>query len=821
VRFSVRIGVAVAALVVAAAGTGVAYLHRSIPPLDGTERLTGLGAPVTVRWDSAGVPHLIARSDRDAFAALGYLHARDRLWQMDLMRRTAEGRLAEILGPEAVNADRFLRSLDIPRVASRDLALLPREARDLAAAYARGVNAWIEGHGRPLGLEFMVLRYTPHRWSERSTFEVARLMAWDLVNAGGELSLARAAARVGRERVRDLFPVYPDSAPVILPAGSGHWGARAGTARAGQRAGAHLGTDGSGGAAAPAARSPAVRARAESRGTLPSVLAPLRDIPAIPPLAAALLDAASMARASNSWVIGPARTRSGKPILANDPHLTLRAPALWYLAAIESPGYHVVGATIPGLPAVILGHNRRIAWGLTNVGVDDVDYVIERLSPDSSRVQTAAGWQNLEEVRDSIRVRGRPAVPFVLRRGPHGPLVGRAPGSDPGTALAMRWNAHDPSDELSALLAVDRAADWRAFREAVRGFRVPEQNWVYADVDGNIGYQMSGAVPVRRTGNGLLPTPGWTDEGRWERYLDFDELPWALNPPEGFIVTANNRVIGAEYPRFITGSWEMPYRAARIRELIESGGPFSADDVRQMQMDTVDVFARWAKGLAARAAERAGRPDLARALTAWDGTMGADRVEPSLFWTWYRALQRLTYEDELPDGYAPSNPLHRWLRAGASPWFDDVRTPQREDLGTISESAMREALPEADGVRWGAMHRTVSAHALGSVRILDRLLRLNIGPAPRAGSPYTVDVADFVSFRPPFLNTHAASFRQVVDLADVAHAGMVITTGEAGNPLSRRYRDQVSWWWRGDLPVVALDPADVQPVGTLMLVPRR
>jgi penicillin amidase len=800
------VAVAVATVIVAAAGSAAIYLYRSIPPLDATERLEGLGASVEVRWDSVGIPHLSARSDWDAFAALGYLHARDRLWEMDLLRRTAEGRLAELLGPAALDADRFLRTLDIPRAAAQSGALLPPRTRSLASAYAWGVNAWITGHSRPLGPEFLALRYTPDLWSVQAMFEVARLMAWDLVNAGGELSLARAAARVGAQRVRDLFPVYPDSAPVILPRGSAHWAEREGGRRGGGRS--------------PPRAGPGTGARRPAGPGHPSALLAAPDIPAIPPLAAELLDAAAIARASNSWVIGPARTRSGKPILANDPHLGLRAPSLWYLAAVESPGLRVAGATIPGLPAVILGHNRRIAWGLTNVGVDDVDYVIERLSDDSSRVETPTGWQLLDVERDTIRVRGRPAVPFALRRGPHGPLIGPAPRGDPHTALAMRWNAQDPSDELTALLAVDRAGDWEQFRAALRGFRVPEQSWVYADVDGNIGYQMTGAVPVRRSGNGLLPTPGWTDEGRWERYLDFEELPWALNPPEGFIVTANNRVIGPEYPHFITASWEMPHRAARIRELIEGGSGFTADQVRRMQMDTLDLFARWAKALAARAAERAGRPDLARALAAWDGTMGSDRVEPSIFWTWYRALQRLTYEDELPDGYAPGNPLQRWLGAGGSPWFDDVRTPQHEDLDALSERALRQALPVAEGVRWGAIHRTLSAHALGSVRVLNRLLGLNIGPTARAGSLYTVDVADFGGFRPPFLNTHAASFRQVVDLADMEHAGMVITTGESGNPLARRYRNLVAWWWRGDLAVVPLEQADVRTAAMLRLVPR-
>ncbi len=804
-RTALRVAAAVAVLVVAVAAAAVLYLYRTVPPLSGTEAQPGLGADVVVLWDSAAVPHIVAQSDSDAFAALGYLHARDRLWEMETLRRTAEGRLAEILGPAALDADRFLRGLDIPHAALKSGELLPPASRALVDAYLRGVNRWIASHSRPLGPEFVALRFSPEPWTAEQLFEVGRLMAWDLVNAGGELNLARAAARLGGERVQELFPVYPDSAPVILPRGSGHWAARTGRTGAPTRG-----------------RSEGVRradsgARARGSVGVPSVLMAERDIPAVPALAAALLDAASMTRASNSWVIGPARSRSGKPILANDPHLALRAPALWYLAAIESPGFHVAGATIPGLPAVILGHNRRIAWGLTNVGVDDVDYVIERLSDDSSEVRTPSGWQRLEVVPETIRIRGRPAVPFALRRGPHGPLVGRPADGDPHTALAMRWNAQEPSDELTALLAVDRAGDWVAFRAALRGFRVPEQSWIYADVDGNIGYQMTGAVPVRRSGSGLLPTPGWTDEGRWERYLDFDELPWTLNPPEGFIVTANNRVIGPEYPYFVTANWEMPYRAVRLRELILAGGRLTADDVRRMQMDTLDEFARWAKGLAAQAAARAGRTDVARALEAWDGTMGSDRVEPALFWTWYRTLQRLTFEDKLPDGYAPANPLQRWMRAGASPWFDDAHTPQREDLGALSARAMREALPASAGVRWGTVHRTLSAHALGRVRLLARLLGLDIGPAPRAGSLYTVDVADVGAFRPPFVNTHAASFRQVVDLADLAHAGMIITTGESGNPLSRHYRDQVSWWWRGELKMVPLEAADVRPAGRLVL----
>ncbi|MGA2383789.1 MAG: penicillin acylase family protein [Gemmatimonadales bacterium] len=796
-KTAVRVGAVLAVVVLALLAGVTTWLNRSIPPLRGQESAAGLGAPVEVLWDSLGVPHITAASDSDALEALGYLHARDRLWEMETLRRAAEGRLAEILGPAAVDADRYLRSLDIPYAALRCERAMAPQTRGLAIAYVRGINRWIAAHSRPLGPEFQLLRFTPEPWTVNQLFEVGRLMAWDLVNAGGELELARAEVKLGPERVKELFPSYPESGAVILPKGSGHW------KNGGTGARAH--------------------GRAAAAASVPSALLAAKNIPAIPPLAAELLDAASISRASNSWVIGPARTRSGKPILAYDPHLALRAPSLWYLAVVESPGFHVAGATIPGLPAIVAGHNRRIAWGLTNVGVDDVDYVIEQLSEDFSKVLTPTGWEDLTVVRDSIRVRGKPAVPFTLRRGPHGPLIGPAPGSDPLAALAMRWNALDPSDELTVLLGVDRAGNWTEFRAALSGAKAPEQNWIYADVDGNIGYQMTGAVPVRRSGNGLLPTPGWTDEGKWERYLDFEELPWALNPPEGFIVTANNRVIGPEYPYLITANWGFPYRAERIRELIlgdGGGGKFTVDDVRRMQMDTVDAFARWAKEIAAKAAGDVGRPDVASKMHEWSGVMGADRTEPSIFWAWYRALQRLTFEDELPSGYAPSSPFHRWLRTGTSPWFDDVHTPQKEDLPQLAARAMREALPIAEGKRWGTQHQTLSAHMLGGQRLLDFVLGLNIGPTPRAGSLYTVDVADFTARRPPYLNTHAASFRQVVDLADIEHGAMIITTGESGNSLSRRYRDQVGRWMHGELWTVPLEKADVRAIGTLTLMPQ-
>ncbi len=789
-----------AAVLVVGIAAIVVRLVRSVPPLSGTESLPGLGATVRVRFDTLGNPHIQANSDVDAFRALGYLHARERLWQMETLRRSAFGRLSEVFGAATVPTDRFLRSLDIARAADRSLPLLPEGTQAILDAYLAGVNCWIAASTRPLPPEFQVLRVRPEPWTRRDVVGVARIMAWDLAAAYTEIGMARALSRVGPERIRELFPDYPADAPVTLQAGSYTF---RGTGARGHRG---AGDEGRG-----------------ARDEGPRYHLAADDVPVIPVLAAEVLDGVAMARASNAWVLGPALSRSGKPILANDPHLVLRAPALWYVVAIHSPSYQVAGATIPGLPPVVLGHNRRIAWAWTNLEADDVDYVIERLTPDSTQVLTTSGLVPTEAVFDTIRVRNAPPVPFTLRRTPHGPLVPREGIAGPPRdgmmdAVAMRWTGHEPSDELTAILDLDRAGDWDAFLRAASGLKAPEQNWLYADVDGNIGYTATGRIPVRRSGIGILPTPGWTDEGRWERFLDFEELPRSFNPPDGFIATSNNRVAGPEYPWLLSSDWATPYRVRRVREMIAAGGPFSADDVRRMQMDSVDIFARAMKDLAAAAAERAGFAERAALLRAWDGTAGSDREEPTLFYTWYRALQRLTFEDELGGPMTPSSRLHAWLMAGASPWFDDVRTPATEDLAALAERAMREAVPMAGRRPWGEVHQTVARHALGEVRPLDLLLRLDLGPVPRSGSLYTVNVADFGGFSPPFVNTHAASLRHVVDLADPDGGGFIVTSGASGNPLSRHYRDQLAPWLRGELTTVPIAPDRVQAASELRLV---
>lgn len=752
------------------------WLGSSVPSLGGRESVPGITDSVVVFRDSLGVPHIVARTDDDLFASLGYLHARDRMWEMDLMRHLAEGRVSELVGSRAVGLDRTYRALEMKRIARAKLAVTGPEARRAVEAYARGVNAWLSRDQR--APEFRLVGHTPEPWTPVNSIEIGVVEAWDLHTSGAELAMARAVARLGPEKARDLAPSYPDSAPVIVGAG-------------GRLETGHL-------AGRPA---PVV-----SRFSAPGPRLPSPDLD-------------GRGDASNSWVIGPAKTASGKPILANDPHLVLRAPSIWYLAALHAPGFDVVGATIPGIPAVVLGHNARVAWGFTNGMVDDVDFVIEQLDRDSTHVRTPSGWAPVDVVAETIQVKGAAPVVYRRLRTPDGPVVNGEWRPDSGRVLALRWVAQTPSDELSALLAMDRASTEADFEAAVPLFRSPEQNIVFADAGGDIAYYLGGRVPVRRKGNGGLPTPGWTGEGAWERFLSDAELPRMRNPRAGFIVTANNRIEGNRFPFFISSDWELPYRAQRILEMVAPESSATAAGEARHQLDVTSVFARATAPLAARAAESLGRVDVANELRRWDARFALDRTEPTIFWSWYRELEHLTFDDQYPD-WEPSAPFHHWLAVGASPWFDDARTPQHEDLASLARQAMAHVLARSAAPRWGAVNTLTEDHPLGAVPFLGWFAGFNIGPFPAEGGSWTVNVCPSDERTPPFACTEGPSLRHVVDLGNVdGDGGFILPAGESGHPLSPHYRDQAARWRRGELWILPVDVRKVAATDTLRLVP--
>lgn len=768
----VPIAAATAAVLLLLLGAGILYVRTSTARYSGEVTVPGLAGRVEVWRDSLAVPHIWAESEPDLFRALGYVHAQERMWQMELFRRVADGRLAEVLGPELVESDRFLRTLGMGRAAARVERRLDPAHRALLEAYVGGVNAWISDHRGALPPEFLALRFSPEPWTLRNSLSIGKLMAWDLADWAVGLDMQRAVDLVGPALAAELAPEYPAWGPTIIPSRDDP--------------------------------TSAVRPRAGGE--------PLRRLgmrlPSVPGPAAALLEAASISRASNSWVVDGRRTRSGRPILANDPHLALRAPSIWMIAALHGGEVEVAGVTIPGVPGVVLGHTPGVAWGFTNAMVDDVDFYVETIDPqDASRYITPEGPQPFEIRHDTIRVKGADPVAHTVRATRHGPVLSDVDPRGGGRVISMRWTAAEPSNELVAILQMNRARDSDRFIRALRHFDDPHQNVIFADTSGRIGYWMVGRVPVRRTGDGLLPADGSTGAHDWTGYLGFEDHPHLLDPEEGFIVTANNAQAGPGVAERVGRNYAEPYRAIRVREMLTGARRLTADDVAKQQTDVVDAHARRYLHLAVEAARGASESAAAATLAGWNAEASTDSRAAPLFYAWYEELRRLIGRDEYGGApmYFPRHALNRILDAGGGEWVDDVTTPATEALPDLSVRAMRHAIATVNGRTWGEVHSTVIEHSLGSAAILQRGLDLNIGPFPSDGSPYTVDVAGYGGV-PPFVNTAGASMRHVVDMADPGGSGgFVLPTGQSGVPFSEHYRDQTGLWREGRLWAVPLD----------------
>ena len=740
-----------ALLLVSVAGGSLAalWLWSRLPQISGTLALPGLERPVEVIRDAWGVPHIYAESLTDLVFAQGFVTAQDRPWQMDLLRRAAAGRLAEVLGPEALAWDRLARTVGFERVARAALDRQEPEARRVLEAYARGVNAALARN--PRALEFLLLRYRPEPWEPLHTLALGRLLAWELSQWGPRLVLARLLPRLDAARREGLIPVYPADGPVIVAGlGASAW---------------------------------------------PGLLGP--------------------SGGSNGWAVGTARSASGAPLLANDPHLPLGAPSRWYEVHLVGAGLDVYGFSIPGAPGVIIGANAELAWGFTNLMLDDLDLYRERLHPEREDLYEVAGrWEPLTVLMERIEVRGGEPETLEVRIGRHGPLI-TPTLIQAGEPLALRWTGHEPGQEVAALLGMNRARTWPEFREALRRFATPAQNVIYADRGGTIAYQAVGRIPVRPRGGSLLPLEGWHGRDDWRGWVPFDRLPRVVDPPAGVLVTANNRV-SADPGLYISHLWEPPDRAARIRELLEAKAGLTLDDLREIQLDRRPpwvsrlvplILEAWKD--AEGSSEVAGGLDL---LEAWDGALEPASPAAALFEATVEELLAQIFRDELgEDDYREFGRawdlagvvLDRLLERGTSPWFDDVTTPAREDLPELLRRSLRAALrglearlgPGPAGWRWDRLHTLALEHPLGRRRPLGLLFSL--GPYGMGGDARTVWKSHFYHDG-RFRAAVGPSFRMLVDLADRRRSRVVLTTGQSGHPLSRHYRDQTPLWLRGE-----------------------
>jgi penicillin amidase len=791
------------------------WTRESLPVLDGELGVSGLKDPVEVVFDAYGVPHVYARDPEDVWFAAGVLHARERLWQMDLYRRVTAGRLSEVMGESMLPIDKRFLTLDLRAAAEEEWARARPEVRAALERYAAGVNA-VAGRllFRQRPLEMQVLGITPGEWTPVDTLAVGRLLAWRLAeNHQSELVRAAVAAKLGGEAARQLAGRYPADAPTILGGGGSLSEASAVAVPA----------------PLPSPERPPGPGSHASGASGAGARTPLEW-----PTGLGWLHPMAKRGNSNSWVIAGGRSATGRPMLANDPHLLVEFPSHWYEMHLVAAGLDVTGVTIPGVPFVIIGHNRRIAWGFTNSGADVQDLTVERVDVSRKRYLSAGGWQPAKVTRVDIPVRGRSTPePFDVWETPRGPIFADAASLDweappawmtptdasataggQSQAYSLRWEGLT-GDIASAFELLDRAADWSGFEAAVDVFGTPSQNIVYADVDGNIGYALSGRLPVRVSGDGTMPSAGgagWAEGG--PRPL----LPRMLNPASGFIASANNEIDRGSGV-MITRDWAAPYRATRTADVIGPARGLSLDAMATLQNDVTSlaaarVLAGVKQAVAAATAQNADQSaiEALTELAAWDHVVD-NRPIVTLYQAFEDALWRRTFVDEMGDplfkafyrwagGERPAG-LHAIIDERQSRWFDDIATVDvRETRDDIFVLAARDAAErvEADfgrggGRAWDRVHAVVFEHPLGQGSWLLSWL-FSRGPVPMAGDGTTLMRVSW-DRATPFKGWEIPSWRQLLDVGDWDQSRVVLPTGQSGHRMSSNAFDQNELWRTG------------------------
>jgi len=788
---------------------GVYLVRSSFPRTSGEVKLSGLNFPIDIYRDGYGIPHIYAQTTHDLFFAQGYVHAQDRFWQMDFWRHIGSGRLSEMFGKSQLDTDTFLRTLGWARVAQQELVALPTDELAVLQAYADGVNAYLADHkGAALSLEYAVLKlltpgYSPEPWQPLNTLTWAKAMAWDLSDQGQpEIEHAILSKTLTAEQIAELIPPYPSDHPVVVPNFS-------------------ISTTPSG----LTSQSQGVQTLADRYPAFDSILASIKNVDAV-------LGPSSSEIGSNNWVIGGSRTSTGKPFLANDMHLSEQMPSIWYEIGLhctpEGAGcpYNVVGYSFAGAPCVLVGHNDRIAWGFTNVGPDVLDLYIEKINPDNPNQYEVNGqWLDMILVHETIQVAGSSPVELTVRYTRHGPIIGDNSNSTiteqdkwgvelpTNYAISMRWTALEPANIYKAVLGFDSAQNWDEFRQAASSFTVPSQNMVFADIDGNIGYQTPGNIPIRLPGNsGDYPVPGWTDDYEWQGYIPFDQLPNAYNPPEGYIVSANNAVIGADYPYIITNEWDYGFRAARIVQLIETApGPIDAAYIQKIHGDDYNASAAYMVPLLMQLSlQDEHLIEVRNTLTGWDYQNQMDLAAPAVYNVFWRAVMARTFHDELPQDYWP-NGGSRWfevmrslVQTPDSAWWDDITTPTVETRDDILSLAFGDAVAELEQVlgkdasrwTWGDLH-TLTFHnqSLGTSGIGPIEAIFNRGPYRTSGGSSIVNATSWNAAETDPVKAYQVlwlpSERMIVDMSNLPVSLSINTTGESGHAFHTNYDDQI------------------------------
>jgi penicillin amidase len=792
-----------AGLIVALAAAGTALVfERAMPDYSGAASLPGLSAEARVYRDRWGVPHIFAASRNDAARALGYVHASERLFQMETQRRAGQGRLAEIAGEDMLAIDTFIRTLGLYRLAQSSFAALSPGAQGHLQAYAEGVNAWLAAHKTSMPPELLLMGdAAPEPWTPADTIVWGKLMALKLsFNFKLEVLRARLAGHLPASRIEALFPDTPG--PVTIephrgPASEAGQSGKRASVPAGQPAVAQLG-------AAPSAPAPGA-----------SFLSSFQN------------------GASNEWVVGGQHTASGKPILANDPHLEFEAPIMWYLARIVTPEMTIKGATAPGVPGVLLGQNDAIAWGFTTTDSDVQDIFIETLDPkDGNRYLTPEGSAEFETRRETIRVKGAPDAVLTVRATRHGPVLS---GIDPdlrniagvGKVAALAFTSLGAADTTSeALQRLNRARDADEVVEALKTYQGPPQNIVYAGRDGHIGFINPGLLPIRKSGDGRLPADGASGAFDWVAMAPFERLPRLRDPEAGFIFNANNAVVPPGFSPSLGFDWQPPYRARRIQALLDEGGRHTLDASARMQADRLSLAAK--DLLPALLAVNAETPRAKEALTllkTWDAAMDKDRPEPLIFEAWLYAMRRLLLAEKAGDPLNEKGPSAASIAAVLQDYAAEWCGTDDADCAGVKAKALDQALEmltkrqggDMKAWRWGRENVATFRHNFYShIPLLDRLSEIRM---ESSGDVYTLDCGggNGRDRNNPFARTHGPGYRGIYDLGDPDASRFMIATGQSGHIFSRHYADLAPLWGEGRSITLAGSEDDLKRQGAEML----
>jgi penicillin amidase len=780
------------ALILIAAGTGFVWyqwtVSRSQPQISGSVIVVGIADKVEIIRDIFGVPHITARNEPDLFFGMGYAMAQDRLWQMEVSRRLGRGRLSEVFGEGFVEVDRYFRMLS----AGKKRLQIPKDLAFIPESFLAGINAYQQSRQDRLPLEFKLLGYQPESWGLDDISAIFKILNWGL-SIGWKVDpvAARVLKKVGEEKFKEAFPAASGESPLIIPE--------------------------------------EIQDMSAEMQVISRVFQAVQQWASFSPSAA-----------SNNWVVSGQKSVTGKPILANDTHMGLSNPSLWWEVHLVCPSMNVAGFAIPGLPGIPLGHNRHVAWGVTNVMVDDVDFYREKLNPANPRQYWYRDhWQDMVSSVQTIRIKGQDPLKTEILLTRHGPIISDGTPNGQTQVLAARWAVNEFNEPLRASYLLMKVRDINDMVHALQYWQTPGQNFVFADTSGHIGYWCSAVIPIRAKGSGLLPMPGWDGEYEWKGYVPFEQKPHAIDPQEGFIASANNKVHGKTYPYTISRYWEPIDRIQRIRRLITAKDKLSVADMQQMHMDVFSPLAAEITPEIIRVIRERFPASLSQKLRKtfedWDHQMSADSIAACIFEVTYRRLFENIFKDELGSALFkryleltifPPRALRQIVKTKSSAWIDNVKTVATENLEDIVEKSLRQALEELgnslgeemDRWTWGRLHTLTFEHVMARKKPLDRIF--NLGPFPVPGSHLTLNKQQY-NYVEPYLVKDGVSQRMIVDLSAPDAALHVLPTGESGLLGNAHNHDQIDLYLNGKYHPAWMAREDIESnaEATLVLVP--